>query len=120
MSLVDHSDDLTVEVAALSEETSSQTPASGQDWLIRRVLASPGHGENTHVEIRWGADVIFSSHGTHEAIIDKRITGDGTKELVIALVNDTATPHVMGLSYEAIEPPSYDTDQQLPMELPGS
>ena len=90
-------------VSPSSTETSTKSISNGTDVFITRIEGSAIYDPDVKVELKFGSDVLFVTHGTLVSQVPQLITGDGTKELTIILTNDGSTTETLMLGYVAVE-----------------
>jgi hypothetical protein len=104
MSMTPHDDKLTMEVAALSEETSDTLIPNGEVWQIREFVGTAAYLDDTAACIIWDPagtpEILDCTHGDKTADLDEQLTGDGVKVLRISLQNDTNTARVLSGKWE--------------------
>lgn len=73
--------------------------ASGKDLYVKDIGGSSVYSNDVKVELVWGNEIVFATHGDSYQIVDKHFIGDGTKTMKIRLVNDSSIAETIGLYY---------------------
>ena len=81
-------------VTANTEDYDPVVIPNGETWHIESFMGSANPYNDTHVALIWdyqGTKTIKAlAYNTAKFRIDEQVTGDGSKELALVLVNDSA------------------------------
>ena len=72
----------------------------GETWILQEVDGS-GAGQNAIVCILWDGDILFCTISSLIMSFDRKLVGDGIKELKIVLDNGTDSSQPMGIRFNA-------------------
>ncbi len=79
--------------------TDTQAVANGEDLYVDCVGGNAAYDTDVRVEVAFGSDIIFTTHGDSQQDIKTHYTGDGVKTLTIKLINDTSAAETVGAFY---------------------
>lgn len=82
-------------VSAYSNEVLEYTPGNGVTFEIYEMGGAAVYNEEVKVEIKFGTDVLFVTHGDLIIKLRKQLTGDGSKKIIIKLTNDSSTSETL-------------------------
>jgi hypothetical protein len=96
------------EVSAGQEVYSYLTPGNGKEWEIKTFHADAPSSSDGWVALIWdydgaGEEIITLTYTSTDRVLNRSITGDGTKKLAIVLHNGGSDNLVMGGEYDAKE-----------------
>ena len=83
-------------VPSNSTVTHDYSVDNGKKVIIRQFAGNACFNSSVKVEITFGDEVLFVTHGESIWNIDKELTGDGTKKVRISLVNDSDFAETIG------------------------
>jgi hypothetical protein len=90
-------------VSSSSTETDEYTPGTNVKVYITEVGGNACYSPDVKVEVKFGTDVLFVTHGDSIQNINQTVTGDNSKKLAILLTNDTDQTETIGGYYKATE-----------------
>ena len=91
-------------ISASSTETDEYTVPNGVDIKIYELGGNGCQNNEVKVEIKFDTEVLFVTHGDSIQMPEQLIrTGNGSKKLVINLVNDSSVTETIGGYYKAVE-----------------
>jgi len=68
----------------------------GKNIVLSEIGGDAARSENVKVELLWGTELFFSTHGDSVQRTIKECLGDGEKKLIIKLTNDTLVSETIG------------------------
>ena len=91
------------QVAANNSATNEHVPANGKKVYIYEIGGNSCFDSDVKVEIKFGTDILFSTHGDSVQKVSIKLVGDGEKVLAINLVNDASISQTIGGFYNGTE-----------------
>lgn len=104
--MADHTDTFFKAVSSYDEEHSDTVVPSGKTWLVVAFTGCAAQVPGTIVKLIWDPagstpEILAATHGDVSMILNRQITGDGTKVLRLQLENDTGGTETLGGQWEA-------------------
>jgi len=92
-----------VSVSANDSEVDDCTPDNGKIVCIYEVGGNGCASHDVKVQITFGTEILFSTHGDAVHKTSICLTGDGSKKLSISLINDSDVAETIGGFYKGTE-----------------
>lgn len=103
--MADHSATFFKAVASYDEEHDDTVIPNGAKWIVCSFTGCGAQTPGTIVKLIWDPagtpEVLAATHGDVSMILNKQITGDGSKVLRLQLENDTGSIETIGGQWEA-------------------
>jgi hypothetical protein len=76
------------------------TPANGENFFISSAWGNAAYVSAVKLELKFGDQILFATHGTSKEDVNEKFVGDGIKKVQLRLVNDSDYPETIGGGYE--------------------
>ena len=84
-------------------EQAYTAPANGQKFLVYKMWGSSCYCTDVKVEVFWGTDRLFVTHGDLTDEWQHNLTGDGSTQMKIRLTNDSSASETIMCAFFAVE-----------------
>ena len=98
---LDKSDGIGQLVEAGETITSTQTIPDGETWIIEEYCGAAAYNTDVLVKVEFDGGLLFCTHGEFHKNGGEEYTGDGSKQIIISLINDSINDETMGCCYRA-------------------